>query len=223
MERVFRKSFVLICVLNLSVYAARLLYLLCMVVHRKKRLTVKKSIALLLSMILLVGLSTTAFAVPSKTTSDLTNVVAVQVEEGVTVSSNFVVAVEAVDAPETLEVLNTIATKVNSGVAVADVFGAEAKEQIAALLPNKNMSTLTMNEFVAIRVENYDASYKTVRVGMQVASVYTDGQELVAMVLIDGVWYACEAEVVDGVVYTVLDVELLEKMNGNVSQVAILG
>ncbi|MEG2251976.1 MAG: hypothetical protein RSC98_02950, partial [Clostridia bacterium] len=119
----------------------------------------KKIVALLLTIALVVSMSAVAFAVPSKSTSDMTKVKTVTAKNGATVASNFAVEI-AKDTPETIAALADIAAKIADGSATLEAFGTDVKAEVEALLPaGTDVSKLNLNEFVTLKTANYDKAY----------------------------------------------------------------
>ncbi|MEG2603450.1 MAG: hypothetical protein RSB91_00860 [Clostridia bacterium] len=144
----------------------------------------KKIVALLLTIALVVSMSAVAFAVPSKSTSDMTKVKTVTAKNGATVASNFAVEI-AKDTPETIAALADIAAKIADGSATLEAFGTDVKAEVEALLPaGTDVSKLNLNEFVTLKTANYDKAYGAMSVSFTVASSYVDGQSVVALVMV---------------------------------------
>ena len=167
----------------------------------------KKIVAVLLAMVLVASM-TVAFAVPSKTTQDMDKVTGVAAETEV--ASDFVAEVGE-ETPETVAALADITAQVLAGASLSDVFGVEVD------------SKLDVKEFASLKIDNYKAEYGAVKLTMGTASAFADGQTVSALVLVDGVWVAVEAEVIDGAVVLTVPAEVMEKINGQSVAFAILG
>lgn len=187
----------------------------------------KKLVCLALALLLTLGTTSLAFAtVPSKTTSDLVKPVGVVSATG----EPLPVAV-SVPPPEAAqaatETLASIAAFVQQGGSLVKFFDQTVQDAITSLLPvGINAESLTMNEFLPIKIADYDAAYGDITVSFEFATEYVDGQPIVAMVGIkEGetvTWYAQKAEVVEGVVRIYFTQDVLEKMQTGDVMLAIL-
>lgn len=169
----------------------------------------KKIVAVMLT-VLLVASMTTAFAVPSITTSNLTKVKEIVTETGVKAPEDLKVEVVE-DTPETVAALADIAAKVTAGEKLSDAFGVEIDEK------------LNLNDFCTVKVTGYTNELGALKMKMTTAATYVKGQVVKALVLVNGQWTEIEAEVVDGEVEITLPAEVLEKLGDQPLTLAILG
>lgn len=187
----------------------------------------KKIVALALALAMVFCMASIAYAVPSKTTPDMVKPVEVKSTTGVQIKPDF--ALNTVQDEKTDKILVEIQTFVAT-VAAAPVkyFDADVQQAIAEKLPaGTNLNYLKMNEFVAIETKNFDTSYGDVETKIQVASTYTNGQKVVAVVGYVGadgkmVWVPIDAEVENGLVKVVFPADVLEAINNGTASLAIL-
>lgn len=193
----------------------------------------KKLLVLVLA--LMMVLTTAAFAVPSKTTGDLTVVEVIKSETGVEVPANLVVAIPAPTKTATDE-LDKVVKFVAEGKKPVEYFAKEnpvVEESIKALLPaDVDVTTLEMNEFAPLNVENYDETIGNLTVGFKFATEYKDGAVIVAMVgVVTGVdadgnsiieWVALPATVENGVVNVSFTAETLALVRDGDAMISIL-
>ncbi|MBO4883897.1 MAG: hypothetical protein J5602_01165 [Clostridia bacterium] len=152
----------------------------------KKWMSVLVAIMLVLSM-------TTAFAadVPSKTTSDLADVVAIETSTDVAVAPDFVVEVVD-DTTMTLEEVDELFEYVaEEGNAPIDYFDEDVQAAILESL-NENLPATSalvlddlknweINEFLTIDSTGYDPKYGDVTVTFEFATPYQVGQKVVGL------------------------------------------
>ena len=187
----------------------------------------KKIVALALALAMVFCMASIAYADPSKTTPDMVKPVEVKSTTGVQIKPDF--ALNTVQDEKTDKILAEIQTFVAT-VAAAPVkyFDADVQQAIAEKLPaGTNLNYLKMNEFVAIETKNFDTSYGDVETKIQVASTYTNGQKVVAVVGYVGadgkmVWVPIDAEVENGLVKVVFPADVLEAINNGTASLAIL-
>lgn len=187
----------------------------------------KKIVALALALAMVFCMASIAYAVPSKTTPDMVKPVEVKSTTGVQIKPDFVL--NTVQDAKTDKILEEIQTFVAT-VAAAPVkyFDADVQQAIAEKLPaGTNLNYLKMNEFVAIETKNFDTSYGDVETKIQVASTYTNGQKVVAVVGYVGadgkmVWVPIDAEVENGLVKVVFPADVLDAINNGTASLAIL-
>lgn len=187
----------------------------------------KKIVALALALAMVFCMASIAYAVPSKTTPDMVKPVEVKSTTGVQIKPDF--ALNTVQDEKADKILAEIQTFVAT-VAAAPVkyFDADVQQAIAEKLPaGTNLNYLKMNEFVAIETKNFDTSYGDVETKIQVASTYTNGQKVVAVVGYVGadgkmVWVPIDAEVENGLVKVVFPADVLEAINNGTASLAIL-
>ncbi len=153
--------------------------------------------------ILLVGLmlcaQVVAFAVPSKTTTDITKAVTITTSTGVTVADDFALGTTS-DSPAVVEEISKLFAFVNNPdatepVAPVTYFDTEVQDQItaafdeliAAALPagetaaEIDINNLEINEFTSLEVANYDAEYGDMAVEFSFATDYKVGQNMLAL------------------------------------------
>ena len=170
-----------------------------------------------------------ADAVPSKTTTDVTQVKTVEaVKEDGTVEAvtgwDIEVAEDA--APVTEEIAKIYQEVFVNGKTAVAYFPAETQEAIAALLPEGvNASKLMMNEFITLEIVGQMETATDVKVTFTFTTKYEMDQNVVVVIgLYDGTrdangqynveWVALDAEVLEnGDIAVVFPAELVEQMN----------
>ena len=170
-----------------------------------------------------------ADAVPSKTTTDVTQVKTVEaVKEDGTVEAvtgwDIEVAEDA--APVTEEIAKIYQEVFVNGKTAVAYFPAETQEAIAALLPEGvNASKLMMNEFITLQIVGQMETATDVKVTFTFTTKYEMDQNVVVVIgLYDGTrdangqynveWVALDAEVLEnGDIAVVFPAELVEQMN----------
>ena len=190
----------------------------------------KKFACVLASMLLaLSAVGAMADAVPSKTTTDVTQVKTVEaVKEDGTVEAvtgwDIEVAEDA--APVTEEIAKIYQEVFVNGKTAVAYFPAETQEAIAALLPEGvNASKLMMNEFITLEIVGQMETATDVKVTFTFTTKYEMDQNVVVVIgLYDGTrdangqynveWVALNAEVLEnGDIAVVFPAELVEQMN----------
>lgn len=190
----------------------------------------KKFACVLASMLLaLSAVGAMADAVPSKTTTDVTQVKTVEtVKEDGTVEAvtgwDIEVAEDA--APVTEEIAKIYQEVFVNGKTAVAYFPAETQEAIAALLPEGvNASKLMMNEFITLQIVGQMETATDVKVTFTFTTKYEMDQNVVVVIgLYDGTrdangqynveWVALDAEVLEnGDIAVVFPAELVEQMN----------
>ena len=190
----------------------------------------KKFACVLASMLLaLSAAGAMADAVPSKTTTDVTQVKTVEaVKEDGTVEAvtgwDIEVAEDA--APVTEEIAKIYQEVFVNGKTAVAYFPAETQEAIAALLPEGvNASKLMMNEFITLEIVGKMETATDVKVTFTFTTKYEMDQNVVVVIgLYDGTrdangqynveWVALDAEVLEnGDIAVVFPAELVEQMN----------
>ncbi len=178
-------------------------------------------LALALALTVAVG---AAYATPSKTASDLTQI-------GPTNSPGVVVNVTTIQASvdAAAAVVTDIAAKTTAGVTAAGFFGEALQADIAAAFPaGKDLATLVVNELAPLAISGYAAGMGAVIAPFQFATVYQAGQTVVPMlgfVGADGVveWHVLQAEVVaGGIVNITFPADLALRMISEITVLAIL-
>lgn len=190
----------------------------------------KKFACVLASMLLaLSAAGAMADAVPSKTTTDVTQVKTVEaVKEDGTVEAvtgwDIEVAEDA--APVTEEIAKIYQEVFVNGKTAVAYFPVETQEAIAALLPEGvNASKLMMNEFITLEIVGQMETATDVKVTFTFTTKYEMDQNVVVVIgLYDGTrdangqynveWVALDAEVLEnGDIAVVFPAELVEQMN----------
>lgn len=190
----------------------------------------KKFVCVLASMLLaLSAAGAMADAVPSKTTTDVTQVKTVEaVKEDGTVEAvtgwDIEVAEDA--APVTEEIAKIYQEVFVNGKTAVAYFPAETQKAIAALLPEGvNASKLMMNEFITLEIVGKMETATDVKVTFTFTTKYEMDQNVVVVIgLYDGTrdangqynveWVTLDAEVLEnGDIAVVFPAELVEQMN----------
>lgn len=190
----------------------------------------KKFACVLASMLLAMSaVGAMADTVPSKTTTDVTQVKTVEaVKEDGTVEAvtgwDIEVAEDA--APVTEEIAKIYQEVFVNGKTAVAYFPAETQEAIAALLPEGvNASKLMMNEFITLEIVGQMETATDVKVTFTFTTKYEMDQNVVVVIgLYDGTrdangqynveWVALDAEVLEnGDIAVVFPAELVEQMN----------
>lgn len=182
----------------------------------------KKFALALASMLLVLSAAGAAAAVPSKTTTDVTRVKAVESTEPTMLIE---VTEDATPVVEEIEkIYQHVAVK---GQAAIAYFPVETQNEIIALLPEGvKGSALTMNEFVTLTTEGTAADAK---VTFTFTTRYTVDQKVVVVIgLYDGTrdangqynveWVVLDAEVLEsGDIAVEFPAELVERMKNAVA------
>ena len=189
----------------------------------------RKLISLVLVLALVMMASVALAAVPSKTTADLVKTGGIVSESGTALPSDFAIFVAAESVAANTELAKILAFVTAKNESVANYFNDDVKAGIAALLPaGTDLSKLVMNEFFPIDAVKYDASYGNVAVTFQCATVYKDGQIIVALLGIINdsdasvTWMPLQAEAVGGNVVIHFTPEAFAAMSNGTAVIAIL-
>ncbi len=182
----------------------------------------KKFALALASMLLVLSAAGAAAAVPSKTTTDVTRVKAVESTE-----PTMLIEVTEDDAPVVEEIEKIYQHVAVKGQAAIAYFPVETQNEIIALLPEGvKGSALTMNEFVTLTTEGTAADAK---VTFTFTTRYTVDQKVVVVIgLYDGTrdangqynveWVVLDAEVLEsGDIAVEFPAELVERMKNAVA------
>lgn len=181
----------------------------------------KKFALALASMLLVLSAAGAVAAVPSKTTTDVTRVKAVE-------STEPTMLIEVTeDAPVVEEIEKIYQHVAVKGQAAIAYFPVETQNEIIALLPEGvKGSALTMNEFVTLTTEGTAAD---VKVTFTFTTRYTVDQKVVVVIgLYDGTrdangqynveWVVLDAEVLEsGDIAVEFPAELVERMKNAVA------
>lgn len=189
----------------------------------------KSFVCLSLVLILMLG-AVSAYAVPSKTTADLTSVEALEATNGATIGSDFVLDVSGSNPTVDQELARIAEFVMHNNSPVVDYFPADVRAQIQAKLPaGVDIEKLSLNEFVALAVENFDSAYGNMIASFSFATQYRDGQPIVAVVGLyadgsaDVEWVVLSAEVVGGLVKVYFTEDVLSRISeGTSASLAIL-
>ena len=164
-----------------------------------------------------------AYATPSKTASDLTQIGPTNIP-GVVVLTTSQASVDAAAA-----VVTDIAAKTTAGVTAAGFFGEALQADIAAAFPaGKDLATLAVNELAPLAISGYAAGMCDVIAPFQFATVYQAGQAIVPVLdssVLNGVveWHVLQAEVVaGGIVNITFPADLALRMISEITVLAIL-
>lgn len=182
----------------------------------------KKFALALASMLLVLSAAGAAAAVPSKTTTDVTRVKAVESTE-----PTMLIEVTEDAAPVVEEIEKIYQHVAVKGQAAIAYFPVETQNEIIALLPEGvKGSALTMNEFVTLTTEGTAADAK---VTFTFTTRYTVDQKVVVVIgLYDGTrdangqynveWVVLDAEVLEsGDIAVEFPAELVERMKNAVA------
>ena len=147
----------------------------------------KKWLSVLVTVILVLSMAT-AFAAPSKTTSDLAKAVGMTLADGTTSSEPVVIIVP--DTTMTLEEVEKLYKHVSGGENAVSYFDDDTQKAILETLNKDATSPLVLDdlkdweidEFVTVDDNKHDESMGDVKVQFQVATPYEPDQKLVAMI-----------------------------------------
>ena len=183
----------------------------------------KKLLGIMLVLALTVAVGA-AYATPSKTASDLTQVGTASIPGVVAYVASSQAGVNAAAA-----VVTDIAAKATAGVTAAGFFGETLQADIAAAFPaGKDLSTLVVNELVPLAISGYAAGMGDVVAAFQFATYYQVGQvvaPVLGFVAADGTveWHVLQAEVVaGGIVNITFPADLALRMMSETTVLAIL-
>ena len=192
-----------------------------------------KKLVCLILVLSCIGTMAMAASVPSKSTADLVQTVEVKTETGV-VAENLVVApvVDEVVYKAKVEACQAEITKIAQSASVVEYFG-EVKDstgKAVSLTEVLGTENATVNEFMPLVVENYDATYGKVSVGFKFSTPYAKDEPVVVMVgvvnpetgLIE--WVALEGvgTGIDGGIEVEFTAELLEAIQNGDAMMAVL-
>ena len=149
----------------------------------------KKMIALLMALVLMLAYVPAFAAVPSKTTTDNTQVKEFETVSDVEVADTFIIQVCNDPVPVVTEI-DSIFTFVNeTKEAPVNYFPAETKEAIrealsaqgAADVSDTVLEKMELNEFISIESIGYKPEYGNIRANFTFVTRYSVGQKVVAM------------------------------------------
>lgn len=202
----------------------------------------KKTTCILLSLLLVCLVSTAFAAVPSKTTGDLTDLIGIVNDEGTDLSDQgLTVTVETTPVqtesakpkakePSVADLLLKDVAKFLADTKSAPIqyFGDDALAQAAQMMPEgTDLTSMALNEFFAVSIDGYNATFGNVTAKFTFASAYTPGQGMLAMVGLPGAdqvtWYPMQAVCdEDGVVAIRLTGDVLAQSQQGEAIIAIL-
>lgn len=202
----------------------------------------KKTTCILLSLLLVCLVSTAFAAVPSKTTGDLTDLIGVVNDEGTDLSDQgLTVTVETTPVqtqspkpkakePSVADLLLKDVAKflADTNGAPIQYFGEDALTQATQMMPEgTDLTSMALNEFFAVSIDGYNATFGNVTAKFTFASAYEPGQGMLAMVGFPGAdqvtWYPMQAVCdEDGVVAIRLTGDVLAQSQQGEAIIAIL-
>lgn len=203
----------------------------------------KKLIALLMALVLVLACVPAFAAVPSKTTTDNTQVKQTETVSGVEAADTFEIRVTSDSALVAAEIANIFTFVNETQEAPVNYFPAETKEAIkealsaqgAADVSDKALEKLELNEFVSIKAVGYKTEYGDIKTSFTFVTRYAVGQKVVAMLsLYTGKydaqgnpiveWVALDAEVqADGSLSVIFpQAEMLRMQNAAAVALAVL-
>ncbi len=174
----------------------------------------KKTICILLTLMLVCTVSAAFAAVPSKTTGDLTDLISIVNDEGTDLSDQGLTVTVETTPVQTESAKATAKAKepsvadrllkdvakflADSGSAPIQYFGADALAQATQMMPEgTDLTAMALNEFFAVSIGGYDAAFGNVTAKFTFASAYEPGQGMLAMVGLPGAdqvtWYPMQA------------------------------
>jgi len=177
----------------------------------------KKWIALVVALVTLTASTSALAATPSKTTEDLTRVDTVVTESGKTVPA--LVSVEKTPSELVTTQLDAIKSFVAKKNSIANYFSDDVKKGMTALLPaGTDLTKLTLSEYVALNIGDYDKSYGDVTGTFQFPTAFAADKTVIAMIGYAGsdgkvIWQALETTIdKDGNLHIVFPSELMAKV-----------
>lgn len=193
----------------------------------------KKFVAILLTLVLCLSVAA-AESVLSKTTSDMTEVKDVVVEN-LPADSTFSIAI--VEKEEAIVVANTEIAKLVEAVQttnVATYFGeiTDSKGNVVSLTEVLGTETMNVHEFMPIEVNDYEEDYGTVTMTFTVSTPYAKDEQIVVLLGLvtiaeDGTqtvaWTAHDAEVTEeGTIKVTFEPETLKLIQEGTALIAIV-
>lgn len=152
----------------------------------------KKMIALLMALVLVLACVPAFASVPSKTTTDNTQVKQAETLNGVVVAETFEIKVAADPAPVVEEIAKVFTFVNEKQEAPVNYFPAETKEAIKEVLTAQGAAEVTeevlekmeLNEFITIQPVEYKEEYGDIKTTFTFVTQYAVGQKVVAMLSI---------------------------------------
>ena len=152
----------------------------------------KKMIALLMTLVLVLACVSAYASVPSKTTTDNTQVKQAETLNGTVVAETFEIKVAADPAPVVEEIAKVFAFVNEQQEAPVNYFPAETKEAIKEVLTAQGAVEVTeevlekmeLNEFITIQPVEYKEEYGDIKTTFTFVTEYAVGQKVVAMLSI---------------------------------------
>ncbi len=178
----------------------------------------KKRLSILLAVVLVLSMSSVALAtVPSKTTADLVKVIGVASSTGAALPVKVTIPTPEKSTVANDELMAIVTYTKQSGTSLVSYFGQVVQDEIKALMPEGfGLDKLTMNEFLPLTLVDYKPEYSDLVCSFTFATVYTDGQPIVAMIGIKNestvTWFVQKAEVVNGMVSISFTQDVLTKI-----------
>ena len=208
----------------------------------------KKTLCLVVSILLVCMFSTALAAVPSKTTGDLTDFIGAVDDSGASLAdTGFAIKTGAAVAnvesnTTTTQTAKKATIRTQADQLLKDIadymkqkqaspiqyFGDEVLAKATTLVPTgTNLQAMTLNEFFPASIQGYNNTYGNVTASFTFATEYKPGQQVLAIVGVPAadhmVWYPMQAECgTDGVVAIHFTGELLQEAQLNEAVIAIL-
>jgi len=176
----------------------------------------RKWIALVVALVTLTVSTSALAAQPSKTTEDLTRVIEIETKTGKAGSSLIWVEKTPFEVAKTqLTAIKSFLAKENT---ISNYFSDDVKKGMSALLPvGTDLTKLTMSEYIALGIGEYDATMGDVTATFQFPTAFAADKTVIAMVgypASDGtvIWQALKTTVVDGNLHIVFPSDLMAKI-----------
>ena len=192
----------------------------------------KKLVCLVLVLLCFVAVAA-AESVPSKSTADMVVVTEIVTEDGTVVPG---LVVEAVTDPvayeKAVEVCSQEIEKLVASTSVEEYFGEvrDTEGNVVSLTEALGAENVTVNEFVPVVVDNYNAELGNVKVSFKFSTPYEAGKKVVVLVgIVDPLtgeveWVALEGEGTgdDGAIAVEFTPEVLEAIQGGTAMMAVV-
>ena len=192
----------------------------------------KKLVCLVLVLLCFVAVAA-AESVPSKSTADMVTVTEVVTTDGVVVP-NLVIA-PVTDAAVNEKAVETCSKEIEKLVASASVveyFGevCDTAGNTVSLTEVLGTENVTVNEFVPVIVDNYDAELGSVKISFTFSTPYEAGKKVVVLVgVVDPLtgeieWVALEGEGtgIDGAIAVEFTPEVLDAIQNGTAMMAVV-
>ena len=192
----------------------------------------KKLVCLVLVLLCFVAVAA-AESVPSKSTADMVVVTEIVTEDGTVVPG---LVVEAVTDPvayeKAVEVCSQEIEKLVASTSVEEYFGEvrDTEGNVVSLTEALGAENVTVNEFVPVVVDNYNAELGNVKVSFKFSTPYEAGKKVVVLVgIVDPLtgeveWVALEGEGTgdDGAIAVEFTPEVLEAIQSGTAMMAVV-